>query len=148
MALFQTRAPHEAVFAGYAGLIALVLAAIAAWAGWREEGATYLMFAVAAIVSFLGGVRWGLALRSDAHGGTYLWSILPAAASIGMLALLWNGFSNAAFGLALVALITLYFIDRGAPGLMPDWYRSLRLRLTLGAVLALAAGFSALHLAP
>lgn len=102
------------------------------------------MFAVvslaygALILSFLGGVRWGLAVaRPDPGFGTITLSMLPTL--LALVLLLLPGIAPARQLIALAMLLTLHFVwDAGSKGL-PAWYPRLRGLLTLGAVAALLA---------
>lgn len=128
---------------GLAGLVPfLALAPMAA--GWigpvlvASAESARLMLAVygVAILSFLGGVRWGLALTYESEGASrrdYLLSVLPAIAA-------WAAFALAApWDLRVIALMHLAWglMDYGLAcrTVAPEWYG--RLRLALSAVAAI-----------
>lgn len=75
---------------GYAGLLPLVVGALLVWLVWPEAHpyATAALAGYAAvIVSFLGGIHWGVAFaRPDAHTSWWLWGVTPSlVAWIGVL---------------------------------------------------------------
>jgi hypothetical protein len=103
-----------------------------------------LFFYSAAILSFLGGARWGMELRDkpDAPNGlTLILSVFPAL--VAWIALL-IGFSPA---IALAMLMgafgaMLYWdMDGARTGETPVWYKIPRLYATLGAIACLGAAF-------
>ncbi|MGO9546986.1 MAG: DUF3429 domain-containing protein [Rhodomicrobium sp.] len=137
--------PLPARFLAVAGLIPLVLGALAI--GFspeiKPEAARGLLLYGAVILSFFGGIRWGIALLEGDKAGwsAYGLSIAPplvawlGAVTVGPLGLL---ILAAAFGLWL-------FVERAAPPslALPSGYMRLRSGLTLIAVLSLvAAAFS------
>jgi hypothetical protein len=140
--------PTAPLVLGGAGLIpfvALTLAVVLGWApppAWRPDAfGTALATYGAIIASFLGGIRWGLALREPDKAATpdYVLSVVPSLlawfalmlprpldlAGIGLVVLAW-GFVDA---------------DLVRRGLAPAWFGPLRLLLSAaaGAALLLAA---------
>jgi hypothetical protein len=125
---------------GQAGLIPFVLGTALVWlfGGEYPEQHRFVAFALAAyaglILSFLGGIHWGLAFRAGEPGAQPLvWGI-----SASLLA--WVGVLMPPYaGLALLgmALVAAYGVDRRAyPALgAADWL-TLRFRLTLVASLS------------
>ena len=97
----------------------------------------------AIIVSFLGGIRWGLAVPAGDPGTNYATSVLPSLVAWALLAAPepWR-----LAGLGLVAL-ALGPIDLGLvrAGLAPAWFGRLRMILSIGAGLALWLGAFALR---
>jgi steroid 5-alpha reductase family enzyme len=91
----------------------------------------------AVILTFLGGVHWGVALR-QAGAPSWLrlaWGVTPSL--IAWCALLLpprNGLGLLAFGLAIAFGVDLRTL---AEGIAPDWYPRLRRILTTGALAAL-----------
>ena len=74
--------PRLALALGYGGLLPFVCGAIAVWVVGEDAG-FYAAIALAAyaatIVSFLGGIHWGLAFRHDAPPtALLLWGVLPS----------------------------------------------------------------------
>ncbi|MEM9145237.1 MAG: DUF3429 domain-containing protein [Pseudomonadota bacterium] len=133
--------PPAAMRLGYAGLIpfvGLALASVAAPNPWRIEAEVALIVYGAAILSFMGGCRWGFAAAEMGDGpttGNLAVSVLPALN--GWLAALLGGW----LGLMLLALAFLCLLaadlaltNRGGA---PAWWPNLRWPLTLGAVVSL-----------
>jgi hypothetical protein len=91
----------------------------------------------AVILTFLGAVHWGLALQvPQALSWERLgWSVTPSL--LGWVALLIE--PEPALILLVLGLGTAFVIDMraGQAGLMPDWYVSLRIVLSIGAIAAL-----------
>jgi hypothetical protein len=147
--LSEARPPFVPLALGVAGLVPFVVLAIATrfdltlpLIGDAEAARTALTIYAIAILSFLGGVRWGVAIGYEDQGKAgrdYVLAIIPAL--IG-----W-----AAFGLdeprelwtLCVAFIALGLLDYGLAcrTVVPEWYGRLRLGLT--AVAALALGLAA-----
>lgn len=97
----------------------------------------------ATILSFLGGVHWGLAMTNV--GGElgfkmaeqrFLWSVLPCLMAWPTVAM---PVPHAA-GLQATLLAAVYFVDRSwaKRGLLPPWYMKMRLPLTVLAASGLA----------
>lgn len=135
--------PIPARVLGGAGLIPFFAAALAAvWPGFADHDfALRALIAYGAVIlSFLGGVRWGLAIaeRPDALWGPLAVSVAPSLG--GWVALLLP----AGTGLVLLALgfAVMVALD-GRLVAAPAWYRRLRLPLSAGAILALLVGLAA-----
>lgn len=144
----EAHPPRLPLVLGLAGLVPFVVLA-AAWRlgfavpiiGAGEPVRMALAVYAVAILSFLGGVRWGIAIgQEDGKGGRdFVLSVLPALMA-------W-----AAFGAARPADLWWLCATMVAWGLMdygmacrtvaPEWYG--RLRLGLSAVAALALGLAA-----
>ena len=126
---------------GHAGLLPFVLGAALVWAsrGAVQAQATAALAAYGAvIVSFLGGIHWGLALRQAPPRRALLaWGVVPSLLAWGALAM------PLPLGLAWLgaALIACYGVDRrvydeeGVAGWLP-----LRWRLTVVASLSCFVG--------
>lgn len=101
--------------------------------------ATALATYGAVIVSFLGGIRWGLATRADqpAVAAQYVLAVVPSLLAWAALALppVWS-----LAGLGLVALVLGPLDTRLVGTLAPAWYGRLRLILSCGAGAALLLG--------
>ena len=102
--------------------------------------ATALASYGAVIVSFLGGIRWGLATRADqrAAAAHYGLAVVPSMLAWAALALP-PAWSLAALGLLALVLGPLDTRLVGA-ALAPAWYGRLRLILSCGAGAALLLG--------
>lgn len=97
----------------------------------------------AIIVSFLGGIRWGLAVPRDRQGANYVVSILPSLVAWACLLAPepWR------LGLLGIVALALGIIDLGLvrEGLAPPWFGRLRVILSAGAGVALLLGAFALR---
>ena len=146
--------PLPALVLGLAGLIPFIASAAALWLGdsvWRFDSGTALIAYGAVILSFLGGIRWGVEITQRPQRpatGALLFSVLPSLLAWG--ALLVQSLIN--LPLAVVTLIVgfvLQFLsDRRAArsNILPLWFGKLRLILSVGATLSLLAGLIALML--
>ncbi len=131
---------------GIAGLLPFVAGAVGLWSlppEWAGLAALALLTYAAVIVSFLGGIHWGLAMplaQAQKRRNLLIWGVLPSL-------LAWAGLLlNSVWGLLLMAasLLLCYIVDCKI-------YRSLRLGgwlgmralLTFVAVLSCLAGAAA-----
>ena len=135
--------PAAALALGYAGLIPFVAGAVATWllAGEaRLQAAFWLAAYAAVIVSFLGGIHWGLGmLRGDA--AHFAWGVVPSLVAWPALLLP----PAPALGVLSAAVLVCFVVDRrvyAACGLQA--WLALRLPLTAVAALSCAAGATAL----
>jgi hypothetical protein len=89
----------------------------------------------AIIVSFLGGIRWGFAVRDRAGAGAYALAIVPSLVAWALLAAPepWRLAGLGLFALAL-GPIDLALVRAGSA---PSWFGRLRLILSTGAGVAL-----------
>ena len=129
---------------GYGGLIPFFAAAIASW---TVSGPVFGIDPIdagraygAVILSFLGGIRWGIALTSAkqvAAEKDLAISVAPSVAAWAALLL------PALPGLVilLAGFIAQLYWDMRAhrKGLIPEWFKGLRVQLTFGAVIGLLA---------
>jgi len=131
------RSPTPALFLGLAGLVPFCAApAYMVSAGvYCPTLATFHLGYGAIILSFLGGVRWGMAVEGESIPQTWLqygWSVTPPL--FGWTALFLPpaaGYLTLMGGLGVTCYLDL--IESG----YPDWFRGLRFLLTLIAVLSL-----------
>jgi hypothetical protein len=138
-----SKIPTAAFWLGWAGVIPFAGLALATLTGADLLPApprTVLIGYGAAILSFMGGAQWGLstvgAWRGEGHHGLRFGvSVLPALLAWPCLFLPQT--------LALVALavgfalLLFYDLTTVRAGLAPPWYSTLRMQLTLAAVLML-----------
>lgn len=125
--------PPTVLWLGYGGLLPFLATAIGTWLPlpWAPAAAFGFMAYSAAILAFLGGLQWGIALRADADRirERLVIGVLPAlAAALAIpLGVRWGA------GLLLVAfgLLLAWDRQRNRP-LLPPWYVPLRIRLTGG----------------
>ena len=95
------------------------------------------------ILSFLGGARWGLAIRSSSPNAlTVSIAMVPTLAALALLVAIPGHPALLFLGLA-GALAVHWLWDVGSDGL-PPWYPALRTMLTGGAVAGLLLGAAVL----
>ncbi len=128
---------------GLSGLVPFWALAIARATGWPHaippgEIAGMLATYGATILSFLGGIRWGVAVAAPNQprvATDYVFGVTPQLFAWGALVLPdpWR------FVVLAVGVLALGPIDRNlvARGLAPDWFGRLRMILSLGAGAAL-----------
>jgi hypothetical protein len=141
--------PAAALCLGGAGLVPFIAPVVVLWLGspaWREPAWAVLHGYAAIILSFVGAVHWGAALRENDPGRlwqTMGWSVLPAL--LAWVTLLLPHRHGVA--LLLLGFAAQYLMDRRAVarGWLPAWYGRLRRVLTSGVAaclaLALVSGF-------
>lgn len=99
-------------FLGLAGLLPFVAGAALQWftpPGWRMLAASALLTYGAVIVSFLGGIHWGLAMRkAQPEASRLLWGVLPSL--LGWLAVLLD--SPWGHALLVFSLLACFAVDR------------------------------------
>jgi hypothetical protein len=122
---------------GFAGLIPFLATAIAALLGLYGAAATLVFAQYSAIIlSFLGGVHWGIAMQTDRSSRQFGWSMVPSVIAIGALLLSW--FISVTAVLAVLALTHLFWLNyerrhfEQQAGV--DWYIQLRRQLTFTVV--------------
>lgn len=142
--------PQAAAWLGGLGLIPFVAGALlvtTAGTSWASEGLRYY---AAAILAFMGGIQWGLAMmdRRTVDRPPILWarlsiSVLPAL--VAWLALLLHGPYDLVAIAAAFSFLLYSDLQAVQQGWAPDWYRRLRIPLTsvVLACLLLAAGMTA-----
>lgn len=125
---------------GLAGLLPQAAAVAVVLSG--DEALRYSAIALgyayaALILSFLGGLWWGLAARGD-HPPEWIWvaaitpSLIALASAVPWaIGQAWPGPSLLVLGIALIGALA---IDRllAARALTPPWWMSLRLPLSIG----------------
>ena len=134
--------PPAARFLGYAGLLPQLACLAAAWFGppeWRWSALAIGWAYAALILSFLGGLWWGLAAGSPDIGRrapNWLWvaSVTPSLLALGtyvpwVFGAQWPGPSLIALGVAIVLSL---LVDMRLVTVRPVWWLSLRLPLSLG----------------
>jgi Protein of unknown function (DUF3429) len=142
--------PRSALLLGYGGVIPFVGTGVVLWTMWPSEmGQTALqaqLVYAAVILSFLGGIRWGMVMTRLGHFKRRAPEGLAKELSLSVIppVVAWV----ALFGPAEAALIVfvLFFVAQALSdiravraGDAPDWYQPLRLQLTFlvcGALLA------------
>ena len=109
----------------------------------RVEVATViLMLYSAVILSFLGGIRFGMEVRAPGDGAAanIAWSVIPSLAGWGLVVLTYivvifgaSGFVGWAFALFALLFALQYAWDAASvrAGEAPGWFAGLRRRITL-----------------
>ncbi|CAN5874790.1 hypothetical protein BH11PSE12_BH11PSE12_20790 [soil metagenome] len=133
---------------GFFGLVPFVLLTLACWVvhpdwlGYFIKG--QLSYGIA-ILSFLGGLHWGVALMShDRPAGdikqSLIWGVIPTIIA-------WCSMINMGIGflVQIIGFIVAYQVDRQLYQryALPGWFLVLRFRLTCVVALALALTFLA-----
>lgn len=144
----QVAIPTVALVLGLAGLIPFFCAALGSILLSNELAATSLTALGAygaVILSFLGGVKWGVVLNDKAalkRWQPLVLSVIPSI--IAWVALLLPPMMLLSFLAA--AMVFQYFLDTQSVQAkkLPAWYGRLRLILTTGAVVSLLLGLVAL----
>ena len=138
-------AQRAARWLGYAGLLPFVLPALLVAllpAGdWHTLAARVLVAYGAVILSFLGGIVWGLGLQSRRltprlAAFEFLYSVCPSL--LGWVALLLPLRPGAALLAACVCGAFVHDALTARLHELPRWFLALRLQLSLGAVSALS----------
>ena len=143
------RTAHLLGFAGLIPFITLSIGCTLVHPDWLPIlVAGQLSYAVA-ILSFLGGVHWGAAvlcteLSSQRTRLALLWGVTPSLIAVFSAQLLLG----LGFAFMTAAFVAAYLIDKRlyAWYAMPDWFLSLRLRLTSVVVASLLLTFVAVNL--
>lgn len=136
------RTPIAALVLGWAGVIPFVAGAIGPFviADVGLAALTALATSVygALVLSFLGGIRWGMAmgpLYGPDRNRAFIVSVMaPAAAWIALVLPRFEGLALLIAALLLQAWIDVRAVGQGRA---PVWYAPLRIRLTAAAVVAL-----------
>lgn len=116
---------------------------------WREDlallnlAALWLLVYAAVILSFLGGVRWGveIAKRERPRFAELGPSVLGALAGWGLVMAGFQHGMQAWIFAAMGGALVLHFLYDSISPELPFWYRRMRLWPTLGAALSLAMAF-------
>ena len=133
-----------AVRLGYAGLVPFAFGALLVWALPPDDVAhPYATLALASyaalIVSFLGGIHWGIGFREEQpEGRMFAWGVVPSLVA-------WPAvMMPAGAGLVIlgVMLVVCYLVDRGVYA-RHGLGRWLTLRFRLSAVAALSCFLAA-----
>ncbi len=134
--------PPTARFLGFAGLLPQIACLAAAWLGppeWRWSALAIGWGYAALILSFLGGLWWGLAAGSPdeaRRAPQWLWgaAVTPSLLALGtylpwVFGAPWPGPSLYILGLAIIASV---IVDLRLVTIPPVWWMALRLPLSLG----------------
>lgn len=125
--------PLSARLTGYGGAFLFLATAVNLWTGWPLfDGFALQVFVVysALILSFLGGIRWGLALPGTVKSSSLLIAVVPNLYALGCLLLNQPQHQIAALTIGFIGMLLLDWF--AAPLHMPAWM--VRLRLYLGLI--------------
>jgi hypothetical protein len=136
--------PPSALVLGLAGLLPFLACALSQWIAIPllppADGLRFGMAYGAAILSFLGGIRWGTALSTPETSGQGLEFALSAVSSfMGWVSLLLSPLLGLSLLIAGFLLQSLWDVLSTERGRLPQWFGRLRMILTIGAVISLAA---------
>ncbi|MGF1453786.1 MAG: DUF3429 domain-containing protein [Alphaproteobacteria bacterium] len=148
----DTRVPKPAAFLGFFGAVPFVAGAVLIWLVPSSQATIPLLgqsFYAAVILSFMGGVRWGLAMVGElpSRFGPLALSVTPALmawAALLVLMLLPGAGAPVALVLMILGFAGLLWSDLRASraGVAPAWYPNLRIPLTLIVVGSLLASLA------
>lgn len=143
----QADIPRPALWLGIAGVLPFAFTAVQVASGWplggRANGpALHALLSYAAVIlSFLGGVHWGLAMRAlpagarDVDWWPFIASVVPSLAAFGGLWLLpRNGLALLAGAFAVMLAYDLWTVSRRQS---PFWYGRLRTGLSAAVLVCL-----------
>lgn len=132
--------PKIVLWLGYGGLVPFVASVVAFWAApLRLHG--FVLYSLltysAVILSFMGAIHWGLAMRDEGVSSPLQLGLSVVPPLVGWVALALSPMMS--FAVLIIAFIVLYVADAHAArrGLAPSWYPRLRLPLTVIVVLCL-----------
>ena len=132
----SARPPTVVAVLGYGGLLPFAATAVAAWlpVGWAPVAAFLFMGYSAAILAFLGGLQWGIALQPGATRPAERLTVGVLPALLAAVAVPLGVRSGAGLLLAGFLLLLAWDLPRNR-ATMPAWYGPMRLRLTAGVAL-------------
>ena len=128
---------------GYAGLIPFFSGAALAVFGPENVAITSAEITAlygGLILSFLGGINWGLYVLAEPEDRSADWLVLGVVPSL--IALFSLTFGGALGQVIMLVGFLVIFVDHAAIGKRvhyPDWFMPLRRNLSLGAVISLGA---------
>ncbi len=130
---------------GYAGLIPFVIFSIGSWTTlpYIADSTQILISYAAIILSFMGAIHWGVTISNveTNHDKNLVVSVMPALAA--WLALLLPViFALIVLFVGFILLIS-YDLTVAKSQALPNWYISMRIRLTFIVTLCLAGAFIA-----
>ena len=129
--------------AGALPFIALAVAMGVLDAPTNSTAGLWLQTYAAVILSFLGGIRWGLAIGAPSGAsGTLALSVLPALAGWIMLPFAIILMPGPVWYLGFAALFAIQLIWDRASGAVPAWFKTIRLQVSLVVIASLAAAWA------
>ncbi|QJQ98197.1 DUF3429 domain-containing protein [Halomonas sp. PGE1] len=134
------RLPRLPLGLGLAGLLPFLALAGSAWLAplaWQLVAIPAFLYYSAVILSFLGGVQWGVAMSlepDDSAGFRRRLALSMAPSLIAWPALLLHPATGAWVLIAGFLVVRLHECGRTSRELLPTWYQSLRTLLTVVVV--------------
>jgi len=141
--------PLPARFFGIAGLLPFIAGAILCWIritipiGPVEITGSFMLLSYGAVIlSFLGGIRWGVAMQHGSMIGswaTVAWAMMPSL--IAWFAIMFN--STIGLLMLMLGLAMQYAVDYRSTKarITPPWFLTLRTVLTIGAIASICIGW-------
>lgn len=135
--------PRSALLLGWLGVVpfaTLAMATLVLGPAEASRAVAGLLLYAAIILSFMGGVQWGLSIVRQAEPPAELArrltiAVLPALAAFAMASLPTRA---ALLGLAAVfGALLVYDLTTVRSGIAPPWYGRLRIQLTIAVALCL-----------
>ncbi len=129
--------PRLPLLLGLAGLLPFLVTSSAAWLApmvWQVIAIKAFVYYSAVILSFLGGVQWGVAMAGGSPEASpfrrrMLLAMVPSL--IAWPALLLHPVDSAWVLAAGFVLVRLHELSREGRALLPSWYQGMRTLLTL-----------------
>jgi hypothetical protein len=145
----QSEIPGAALALGLAGLIPFAAGALIMWGAvpgiTGETGLRWGTGYGAVILSFLGGIRWGVAMAPLGRRQQAIDFGASVASSLaGWVALLLQPIPAVSLLIAGFLLQALWDVTSAEAGRLPAWFGKLRMLLTAGAVVSLVSCLVAL----
>jgi hypothetical protein len=136
--------PISALVLGLAGLIPFIVCAASQWISMRPftqaDGLRMGLLYAAVILSFLGGIRWGMAVKILAvrrQAIDFAMSVLSSL--VGWASLLVPPVLGLCLLISAFLLQSLWDVLSVEKGELPYWFGKFRMILTIGAVMSLTA---------
>ncbi|MDI5919949.1 DUF3429 domain-containing protein [Halomonas sp. LR5S13] len=129
--------PALPLWLGLAGLLPFLASVAAAWlapVAWQVVAVRAFLGYGAVILSFLGGVQWGVAMCRERPGeAAFRWRMLLAMVPslVAWPALLLHPLTGAWVLAIGFVVVRLHELSREGGARLPGWYQSLRMPLTL-----------------
>ena len=138
---------------GYGGLVPFVGLTILGWVDtFSQEIITKLIINYAAIIlSFVGALHWGMAMTlsgitPNKRHSLYVWSVVPALIAWACLSLPHSYALGLLIATFLYHLIKDFQLSHSHQALLPSWYLTLRVRLTIVVSISLLTTLLAVSL--
>ncbi|WP_150525765.1 DUF3429 domain-containing protein [Roseibium sediminis] len=140
----STTIPQSALWltaSGYIPFAILSLASLLAPAPFQPQIGIALLLYGAIILSFLGGIHWGVEMAHGAQSGSPP-NLLALAISTAPSLIAWaslalpHPFHSVGLGIGFLLILT-YDLRCKKTGRVPDWYPKLRIPVTLAVLVAL-----------